>query len=271
MSPLGKSVNNVLLYRHTEKIVYGLLGVAVGLCIAAYWVAGDGKSLFDWAKVVVTPTVIFSSLIITAKQFAYNREWNTKEAGVKAVYVSRGKTAKENAKIDPLLNTTKKLEENRPLTIREIHNKMGVFLKNGRFVFHGEHTDDDIRHIHENEQSGYVMQFDNRINGREVEKTIKAILNEYEYICMGCNLGIFDKDVVVELAAIRIVGTFNIFINYIYHLRYDKRHEYGKFLYNHFESMVKEIVDKRAFGLKIAPEPQECDFITPFQKRKGMC
>ncbi len=255
--------SSFLQSKSLTRLIYGILGILIGIILHDF-MTFNGINIENILKIIVAPTVIFMSLLLTARQFVYNREWNKKDAAIKAIYISREKTQKYNDRLNVLLNTTYLIQHDLSLSVIDIHNKMGVFLEDGSFIFHGDETDNDIQNIHTQENSGYRQDFDKDIDGREIKNLITKILNEYEYISMSCNLDIFDKNVIIELRAGGIVKTFNVFISHIYHARYDKRHGYGQFLYIHFENFVKEIVKDKKLDLKIKEIPKKEAYMTPF-------
>jgi len=234
--------SEILQSKVLTRFIYGVLGTLIGLLLHDL-LRKNGINIENTLKIILAPTVIFMSLLITARQFVYNREWNKKDTAIKTLYTSSAKTHEYNEKLNPILNTTYLMQHDKSLSIVDIHNKMGVFMNDGSFVFHGDEKDEDIQNIHNMEDSLYCKSFDKDIDGREIKTLITKILNEYEYICMACNLEIFDKKVVIELKGGGIIRTFKLFKNHIYHARYDTRHNYGDELYKHFEMFTNDIID----------------------------
>ncbi len=259
----GFSFTKIFSFTH---LLYALTG-AFGTAIFFIYFYGTGSA--GTIEIVRTFASLFIviSIVLTAFQFNFNRGWNRKEVAIKALHES-SKIIKENNKIiDPVLQTNSKIEHDDILSIKDIHNAMGVFLKSGKFIFHGEETQADIMRIHDKDESGYIQNFTDGKNGRKIDSAITDILNEFEYICMSCNLNIFDKKTVIELRGVGIIKTFNLFSNYIYHKRQDIRHNYGERLYEHFEKFAHEVErDLRGKGYDVPQvrKPKALDFTTPF-------
>ncbi|GEM_PF-6693996 len=250
---------------YIHRMMYIILGFLLGVGVVAYLTL-NGIDIKDSIK-LVSSLLIVISIILASAQFLYNRQWNQKDAAIKGLYTSNKKTTELNSKLNRYLDTNYKIEHNEPLDIVDIHNKMGVFLDNGKFVFHGDETQESIKHI-QSKYKNYAQEFDDKIKGREIESLIKDILNEYEYISTACMKGIFDKDIVMSLKAAGIVRTFNLFSNYIYHVRYDKRHNYGDRMYSNFEEFATEISNSLYKDDKYSQyrirKPTKSEYITPF-------
>ncbi|MFK5976468.1 MAG: hypothetical protein QM493_08175 [Sulfurovum sp.] len=138
--------SKILQSKNLTRFIYGILGVLLGILLHDL-LSENGINIKDTIKIIIAPTVIFMSLLITARQFVYNREWNKKDTAIKTIYMSSEKTLNYNEKLNLVLNTTYLMEHNKTLSIVDIHNKMGVFMEDGRFVFHGDETDKDIQNI----------------------------------------------------------------------------------------------------------------------------
>lgn len=255
-----KKWNAILTGKHLDKTIYGILGLLAGMAVFSIW--KDKVPFLDIVKIVLTPTIIFTSLVLTAKQFAYNREWNKKDAANKALYASKSKI---NEYIDALsthFNLRQMMRNNQIAKIQDIHNAMGVFVKSSNgtelydFVYHSASPkQEDIRRVHEKIDSDYITEFDSSINGKDIERAILSLLGEYEYLCMSCKYEIFDHNAVIELIGPNIVTTFNTLSDYIMHLRIDSRHGGGRsHVYEYFESFSKDIVNYKnnKFNLKCA-------------------
>lgn len=73
------------------RFIYGILGILIGIIIHDL-LRENGIDIENTLKIIVAPTVIFMSLLLTARQFVYNREWNKKDTAIKTMYISREKT-----------------------------------------------------------------------------------------------------------------------------------------------------------------------------------
>jgi len=234
----------------------------------------------DYTKAFGSIAIAFS-VVFAARQFLLNKEqmektnkWNKKEAAIKALHESPMAINESRLYLNKHLKVNPRIEKGENFTIQELHNELGVFLKNGCFVFHGEQTQENVqmcRH-EENDPSkrDYCIYFDEHKNGRETYNHITALLNEYEYLAMACNKDIFDKHIVIELKGTGFIAVFNLFSNHIYHKRHDTRHGGNKRLYRHLETFCIEIESiLRKNGEENIPKvikPLESQYLTPFER-----
>jgi len=193
-----------------------------------FLIVGTYTGLFIAEKKIkvsyIMPVVISMSIILTAWQFGLTRRWNKKEAGIKGAMEVSEKIFEVNKKLNKIIDINKAVDDIRRLTLDEIHNSMGCFMKDGTFIHHGEHSSDDWENI--NTTTGnFCKKFNDSFDGKEVIHWIESILNEYEYVCLACQEDVFDKKTVKDLMAGKIVMTCHIFYNYILHLQYDERHK----------------------------------------------
>lgn len=222
-----------------------LIGVAIGLVLFAYLFGLSEKTL----NIIKAGSIIFVGISVligiyqlsaNVRQIRYSNDWNKKQLATIRIHES-DKTLKESISIlHPTLAVVERNPDD-PYEIYEIHNQMGVFLKDETFVFHGEQTDDDIKKLPEDDKQRekHINQFKKKFKGRKVRDNIVALLNEYEYISLNVNCGIFDKETVMRLFEIKLLRTFLKFKKYIIHLRED--HKYGQTVYIEFEKFAKEI------------------------------
>ncbi|MFW3357378.1 DUF4760 domain-containing protein [Aliarcobacter butzleri] len=224
-----------------------LLGVFLGVFSVYYFVGIDTQTA-DNLKIlsyffIACATIIASiQLAINAKQAKYSNNWNKKQMAMIRLHESE-KTIKEALK-----NLHKDLDvvgrdADDPYQIYEIHNKMGVFLENGKFIYHGEQTEEDKSILPKLllQKKNHICNFDETLVGRDIRDSIIALLNEYEYISLNVNLDIFDKNAVILLYSERIIRTYKKFKKYIEHLRKD--HKFGNDAYKEFESLAKSIMN----------------------------
>ena len=100
----------------------------------------------------------------------------------------------------------------KPYKISEIHCCMGNFKENCKdFEFHNK----DSRKENTNGIKNLCLEYD----GQDVKNTIINLLNDFEYIATGVNMDIFDENVVKKLWRGKLIYAFDMFKNYIHHLR----------------------------------------------------
>lgn len=224
-----------------------LLGLFLGVFSVYYFVGIDTETA-DNLKVlsyffIGCATIIASiQLAINAKQAKYSNDWNKKQMAMIRLHESE-KTIKEALKnLHKHLDVVGRDPED-PYQVYELHNKMGVFLENNKFIYHGEETKDDESILPSKllQKKNHINKFNKKIKGREVRDNVVALLNEYEYISLNVNLDIFDKNAVVLLYSERIIRTYKKFKKYIEHLRKD--HKFGDDAYKEFESFAKSIIN----------------------------
>ena len=206
-----------------------------------------------------SPMAILLSVMLASRQFVYNAEWNKKEAARASLGVFVKKYNSIIESLHPVLNLREKIRNRDVIPIQDIHNIMGVFIRDGsgyRFVYHGTQTQEDIKHIHTQVTSGYATSFRNDINGMVVERSIIALLNEFEYIAAFMKNETLDAEIVIKLLGSTILNSYIIFEPYIHHLRNDCRHggdsDTRNGVYEQFEDMAKsiaiELKDDHAFN-----------------------
>lgn len=219
-------------------IISLIIGFGVGIVTVCFFIGFEDKTL----NVLKATSIIFVgiSLLLALFQFRNTNQWNKRQLATIRIHESDKNLKNAITILHPTLAVVDRSPDE-PYEIYEIHNKMGVFLKNSKFVFHGEQTDDDIKNLPEDnkQKENHINQFDKNINGREVRDTIIALLNEYEYVSLNVNCGIFDKETVKRLFDIKLLRTFLKFEKYIKHLRGD--HKYGDTVYIELEGFAKEI------------------------------
>lgn len=245
-------VQKVLLSKWTPRILYTTLGVFVGLGVAYWYIEHTAQSsLLDLLK-SMSPAAILLSVMLASRQFAYNTVWNKKDAANKALYASQKHISQYMTTLSKHYDVRERMRNKKTISIVDIHNMMGVFVQDGtnkdgkyvyRFVFNGDDvTDNDIKNTHIKHDTGYATSFDHSRDGREIERTLLALLNEYEYICLSTRKDIFDKETIIELIGPSIASAFIVFHDYIMHLRIDNRHGRGRYkTYIEIEKMYEVI------------------------------
>jgi len=209
-----------------KKITYAiigssLIGILLGLVFILYFYDMDTKSLI-LARMVFSIFLVVS-IVIAALQFRLNRKqttyankWNKKQLAITQMHASR-KVMKESIK--KLHNTLGILERKDAYELYEIHDIYGVMLKNGKFCFHGEQTEKEIKQLPDKPMNDdyRCISFRDDINGREMKDAVINYLSEYEYICSAVNNHIFDDKTVKSLLRGSIVGKYILFEKYIKH------------------------------------------------------
>ena len=265
---------DLIVLHQRSKLILLFVGIVLGIVIAYFLTTG---SMIGLIKLTLTPAVIFTSVLLAARQFLYTREWNQKNTALNILYTSRKETAEAEKFMRNVFDISSNEDKQKPLSIVELHNILGVFLSDGTFVFHGNEKEEDGNQT-QKISTEFLQHFkkikdknDDIVCGKEVLINIVNILNEYEYIALGCKQHAFDTQTVVRLAGPRIVTVFNFYANYIYHLRHDDRHKESKSLYRELEWLANEICEKYGVDTdypKIIPVPTEEEYSTPFDKAK---
>lgn len=252
-------------YTFLELYSFGFAFIALGFSVAAFSINFHVDWHKDWVDVakVVTSLLILASIIMAIINYRYIKKWNQQKAAIDALHSSKILLKKHIQKLDKEINIQDKLIHNKVLTIQELHNLIGVFMEDGSFIFHGEHSDNHIDCVH-TRNNGFIKEFKEKSKGRKIYVAIEEILNEYEYLCMAANQGIFYRKTLIELRGSGIVRIFNLFSNHIYHLRYDKRHGFGPRLYSHLENFANEIGE--LLGLEVS-KPKKNEYSSTFEKK----
>lgn len=220
--------------------IFGFVTFIIGITIA-FLINIDVPWNSAWVEIVkaTASLAILASIVLAIKNYKYIKKWNQQKAAIDALHNSKKLLKKYTQLLDQELSIQEKIMHNKIFTIEELHNFIGVFMENGDFIFHGEENQKNIKCIH-NGNNGYTKEFIHN-KGREIYEAIEEVLNEYEYLCMAANQGVFYRKTIIELRGTGILRIFNLFSNHIYHLRYDNRHGYGPRLYEHLEKFSKEI------------------------------
>ena len=241
---MKKLFKKILLSDWSFRILYIVLGISIGLVISAFYIK-EHIDLIESLKILLTPSIVIISVFLASRSYIYTRDWNMKNA---ANFALKEFVSKFNAIIEelhPYINLRQNIRTKTPLEMYEIHNLMGVFVKNNdsyKFVYHGKHTQDDIKKSQQDE-SLYLNKFDDKVDGMKIERALISLLGEYEYISSAVKKEILDKDIIVELLSSNIINSYYVFLPYIYHLRLDNRHGDGtqSTLYENFENLAIEV------------------------------
>ena len=241
-------IQSFLLSRWVPRILYTSLGVFLGMLFSYLYLewGNEGVHLVNLLK-ASSPAAILLSVMLASRQFVYNTTWNKKDAAKNALrdFVERYNGIIEE--LHPYINIRAYIRNKDRLEMSTLHNLMGVFVKDDdvsyRFVYHGDESQDDIKHTHDLNNIEYDNKFKANIDGRRVERAIISLLGEFEYICSGIKNDVYDKEVVKDLLASTIINGYFVFEYYIKHLRHDMRHGGRNInsLYGNFEKFAKEL------------------------------
>ena len=241
-------LKRILLSDWSFRFLYIALGVSIGLIISAFYIK-EHINLVEALKILLTPSIVIISVFLASRSYIYTRDWNMKNAANSALkeFVAKYNTIVEE--LHPYINLRQNIRTKTPLQMYEIHNLMGVFVKEKnsyKFIYHGNHTQDDIKNSQQDD-SLYLSKFDDKIDGMKIERSLISLLGEYEYISSAVKKEILDKEIVVELLSSNIINTYYVFLPYICHLRHDNRHGEGNryTLYENFESLAIEVEKTR--------------------------
>jgi len=208
--------------------------------------SGFSEITIDVMK-VITGLIVAISAGVAAQQFRFNRKqaeltnrWNKKQLAITQMHASR-KVMKEA--ITKLHSTFGILERKDPYELHEIHDIYGVMLKDGKFCFHGEQTEEEIRQLPDTQTDDdyRCVSFRKEINGREMKDAIINYLSEYEYICSAVNNDIFDDKTVKSLLNGSIVGKYKLFEKYIKH---QQESTGNKTYFSEFVSVAKRYMEE---------------------------
>ncbi len=222
-----------------NAIIAGIIGFGIGMLVLCIFLGFSDTTL----NALKASSIIFVgiSLLFALFQYRNSNQWNKKQLATIRLHESEKNIKSAIAALHSSLDIINRDPDN-PYEAYEIHNEMGIFLKDGKFIFHGEHKDCHIKQLPEDDeqQVNHKNEFDKDVKGSTVRDNIVALLNEYEYLALNVNCGIFDKDTVLKLIDIKIVRTYKKFEKYINHLRID--HKYGDTIYIELDILANEIM-----------------------------
>ncbi|HAC70133.1 MAG TPA: hypothetical protein DCF41_00260 [Arcobacter skirrowii] len=235
----GEVVKNIKDSINIKTLIIFISGFAVGIIISFIFSGFTNETL----NVLKAISIIFVgfSLLLAMYQLKNSNEWNKKQLATTRLHESEKNIKTSIAGLHSALNVVNR-DITKPYEVYEIHNKLGVFLKDGKtFIFHGEQTDNDIKILPDDEKQkeNHINKFDHDIKGRDIRDNIISLLNEYEYISSSVNCNIFDKESVTRLVDLKLLRTYLKFQKYINHLR--DHHGGGNTTYIEFEKFAREI------------------------------
>lgn len=186
----------------------------VFLCIVAYFLPFNPNG--ETTKKILTVSRIFLALgvVFAALQFYFNQKqlensnnWNRSQLAITEIN-------KINSKLEPLIKELRKMinygERKEPYKTSELHCQFGKFKDDGKdFEFH------------KNDKNDILSK-----NGQDIKDTVVNLLNNFEYVATGVNLGIFDEQVAKKLWKSKLIYAYKMFEKYINHLRTE--HNWGK-------------------------------------------
>ena len=185
-----------------------------GAC-CVYYFTGFNEKMFMVIK-AATSILLALGVIYAARQFYLNQkqltlndQWNRQQLGLT-------EANRSDEKLEGIIEVLKEkfdyAERKEPYKISKIHEKFGKFTDGGgKFEF----SDD----------------------GKKFKSEIIQLLNIFEYIATGVNLGIFDEEVVRRLMRGKLVYAYNMFSSYIHHLRIE--HGWTN-VYTELENLAKK-------------------------------
>jgi len=236
-----------------KNILWTIFGVLIGLILFAFF-AWIPQNWFDILK-VLGYLLISLSVVIASQQFKFNRQqaeyanrWNKKQLAISRLHDSRHTLKEFQNKLHGHLEILERDKDN-PFELKEIHDIIGVRLNDGTFVFHGEHTSEDIKKIPKeqpNQDTFSALNFKEDTDGREIKDNILNFLGEYEFICSAVNNDVFDDEIVKRLFQSNIVRIYSIFKPYIEHLQ--TTHKYGKVVFCELEKVAIKYSDNATKG-----------------------
>ena len=198
-----------------KNILWTIFGILIGLILFTF-LAWIPENWFDILK-VLGYLFISISVGIASQQFSFNREqaeyankWNKKQLAISRLHDSRHILKELQNKLHGHLEILERDKDN-PFTLKDIHDSLGVKLDDNTFVFHGEHTSEDIKKIPKKQPTPTTfsaLNFKKEINGREIKDNILDFLGEYEFICSAVNNDVFDDEVVKGLFQSNIVRIY---------------------------------------------------------------
>lgn len=224
-------------------IIYIMLGIGIGIVLGLFIIhkyIGWDIETTNSIKVIAYFFIGCSALVATGQliinanqakkntnQIKYSNDWNKKQLAIQRIHESKSIIKKSTTYLHQTLRPRGR-EASDPYEVYEIHNYFGCFLEDGKFVFHGEETQEDIQKLPKTWDADdlHKYKFDKELNGREVQDNIWIFLDEFEYICAGINNKIFDKETITSLMGSSIMNTYKKFKNYIIHLRENENHKY---------------------------------------------
>ncbi len=228
--------------------IWAMLGLFVGGA-AAVVMMGLTEMSINILK-VITGGILAVSAGVAAQQFSFNRKqaeyannWNKKQLAISRLHDSRHILKELQNKLHGHLEILER-NKDQPFGLNNIHDSLGVRLNDGTFVFHGEHTPEDIKKIPKTQPDELLfsaLNFCEDTQGREIKDNILDFLGEYEFICSAVNNDVFDDEIVKKLFQSNIVRIYNIFQPYIEHLQIT--HEYGKVVFCELEEVARKYSD----------------------------
>lgn len=184
------------------------------------------------------------SVGIAARQFQLNKrqtkkinKWNKKQLAMTQAHTVLDNITKHIEVINPVLKyRERKKNKVTPYSVAEIHNAMGVFMENGDFVFHGQHSKDDYKNLPRKQNGDHIIHFIDEIDGLAIKDSIYGLLNEYEYLAAGVNNKILDGTIIKSLMCSSIRDAFKLFEVYIDHVI--QKHDGNKNMYLQIRNFI---------------------------------
>ncbi|MCT7596422.1 DUF4760 domain-containing protein [Aliarcobacter butzleri] len=135
--------------------------------------------------------------------------------------------------------------------------KEAIRLLQEKINFNERHNPYTTNEIHDFIcEKGYTLNDNKNLakmnkDGIEIKHAIMDILNYYEFLAIGINIGIFDKNTIKKALKTIMSRAFFIFEEYIYHLRGDRHNRKTAFI--ELEQIVKEWKKEDEENSKVEP------------------
>jgi len=225
-----------------QSILWILFGVMIAILSIASFFSFDDKIIniikaLGSLMLVVSLGIAANQFRLNRKQFEKNNEWNKKQLAMTQAHTVLDNITKHIEVINPILNyRERKKNKATPYSVAEIHNAMGIFMEDGSFVFHGQHSKDDYKNLPREQKDEHIIHFIDEIDGLAVKDSIYGLLNEYEYLAAGVNNDILDEDVIKSLMCSPIRDAFRLFEVYINHVI--KKHDGNENMYLQIRNFI---------------------------------
>lgn len=156
-----------------------------------------------------------------------NHEWNKQQLTMIEAKKGRESIKKAIRLLQEKINFN---ERHKPFSVNEIHD----------FICEKNYTLNDNKNLAKMTKQGIL-----------IKHAIMDILNYYEFLAIGINVGIFDKNTIKKSLKTIMSRAFFIFEEYIYHLRGDRHKRKTAFI--ELEQIVKEWKKEDEESSKIEP------------------
>jgi len=228
-----------------QSILWILVGVMISILAIAVFFSFDDKIIniikaLGSLMLVISLSIAANQFRLNRKQFEKNNEWNKKQLAMTQSHTVLDNITKHIEIINPVLNYRERKKSKSkviPYSVYEIHNAMGVFMEDGSFIFHGQHSKEDYKNLPREQKNKHIIHFIDEIDGLAIKDSIYGLLNEYEYLAAGVNNEILDKEVIKSLLCSSIKDVFRLFEVYIDHVI--KNHDGNENMYLQIRKFIE--------------------------------